>query len=650
MSAPDSNHDTLPDVDDGRMSTRLRDLLTDPRLRLVLILAALVRLLTGIDLWFSDPLSRVPLSDPAYYFAWASAMANGEGFRESAPYWLPPLYPWVLSIVFRIAGPAIGAVIILQYLLGLFSAALLCLLSYRVAGRRAAIAAEVLWTLYAPVAFFESRLLAVNLAIPLSLIALNLLVRYEHRLATRSESKPSSAESSGAGLALPALAGVVLGAASMARPNLLLAAPVIAVTWLLFRRTVKPQALGICALLIGLLVGIAPSIAINYSRSGALIPITANGGINFWFGNNPAAHGTFHAPSAEWGSIGTQRDVSIAIATEELGRSEPVSESEASAWWFARGRKFLFDSPADALRLWGLKLADTLSSTEFGIQYFPAAIRRISPTLWIGALPFGLLLALGVLGLHDPKRTQTRGRAVLIGWLAAGLIASLLYFTYSRFRLPILVAWMPFAGRGAVVLLDSLRQRVALPVARVGAALALLVISYIPFEGDYPRQLEANTLLDAGMALRVLEDDDRAYQLINRSLRLVEQNPRALVELAQIIEEDGEEQEAFLAYQAARDMPGFYPPAILNSCRMMLGASSESIRDPGRAVRELRAAIDASSPPDLELLLLLSTALIDYPSLARDPGEARWLILQILERDPAHASALQVLRYLDENE
>ena len=645
MSPSDSNHDTPPDVDAGRMSTRLRDLLTDPRLRLVLILAALVRLLTGLDLWFSDPLSRVPLSDPAYYHAWASAIANGEGFRENAPYWLPPLYPWVLSVVFRFAGPAIGAVIILQYLLGLFSAALLCLLSYRVAGRRAAIAAGVLWTLYAPVAFFESRLLAVNLAIPLSLIALNVLVRYEHRLAQRSESEPSSPR-----LALPALAGVLLGAASMARPNLLLAAPVIAATWLLFRRTVKPHALGICALLVGLLVGIAPSIAINYSRSGDLIPITANGGINFWFGNNAEAHGTFHAPSAEWGSIGTQRDVSIAIATEELGRSEPVNESEASSWWFARGRQYLFDSPGEALRLWGLKLADTLSSTEFGIQYYPAAIRRISPTLWIGALPFGLLLALGVFGLHDPKHTQTHGRAVLIGWLVAGLIASLLYFTYSRFRLPILVAWMPFAGRGTVVLIDCLRQRVEPSVTRLGVALALLVVSFVPFEGDYPRQLEANTLLDAGMALRVLDDDDRAYQLINRSLRLVEQNPRAMVELAKIIEQDGEELKASLAYQAARDMPGYYPPAVLNSCRMMLGASSEAIRDPERAVRELRAAIDANGPPDLDLLLLLSTALIDYPALAKDPDEARRLILEVLERDPTNPAALQILRYLDEHE
>ena len=644
MSSSDTNRDTRPDVEAEYMSVRLLDLLRDPRLRAVLILAALVRGIVGLDLWFSDPLTRVPLSDPAYYHAWASALAAGEGFRADAPYWLPPLYPWTLSLLFRLVGPSVGAVVLCQHLLGLFSTALLCLLSYRVAGRRAAIAAGVLWSLYAPVVFFESRLLPVNLAIPLCLGALNLLVRYEHRLAQAGE--PSAREP---GLALPALAGVLLGAASMARPNLMIAAPLIALVWFAFRRTVRPRALGVGALLLGLLVGLAPSAAKNLERSGDLIPVTANGGVNFWFGNNEAAHGTFHAPAAEWGSIGTQRDVSVAIATEALGRSHSISESEASSWWFARGRAYLFDSPGDALQLWGLKLADTLSSTEFGIQYFPAAIRRIAPSLWIGALPFGLLLALGVLGLHQRERTVTHGRYVLFGWLAAGLVASLLYFTYSRFRLPLLIAWMPFAGRGAVVLFDSLRTRVAPPAGRVGAALTLLVVSFIPFEGQYPRQLEANTLFDASLAARKLGDDERAYELINHSLRLVGTNPKAMVELAKLIEQRGDEHKAFLAFLTARNLPGHYPPAILNYCRLLLGAQSEEMRDPEEGVRELRRAIAVTSTPDLDLLLLLSTALIDYPELAESPGEARELALEVLRRSPEHPGALRVLDYLDAN-
>ncbi len=626
------------------MSTRLIDLLRDRGLWAVLVVAAVVRVVIGFDLWFSDPLARVPLSDPDYYHAWASALAAGENFREHSPYWLPPLYPWTLGLFFRLAGPLIGATLIAQALLGLLSTALLFLLSHRVAGRRAAIAAGLLWTLYAPVIFFESRLLPVNLAIPLSLLALHVLVRYEHRLATPKESglrKP--------GLALPALAGVILGFASMARPNLLLAAPAIVASLFLFRRTLRPTIAGAAALLLGLLIGIAPSLAENFSRSGDLIPVTANGGINFWFGNNEAAHGTFHAPSPEWGSIGTQRDVSVAIATEALGLQEPVSESVASAWWFARGRQYLIDSPLSALRLWGLKLADTISSTEFGIQYFPAAIRRLAPSLWIGALPFGLLLALGVLGLHDPKRAVSHGRAVLFGWLFAGLLASLLYFTYSRFRLPILVAWMPFTGRGAIVLLDALRSRVALPAGRVAAAVALLVLSFIPFEGEYPRQLEANTLVDAGLAAESLGDSDRALELFRDSLELVPVNPRAMVEVAKNQEARGDHAAAFIAFQSAWEMPGDYPPARLYFCRLLLGSETLSQRDPARAVQVLRRALGRESRADLDTRIMLATALIDYPEFSEAPDEARTLVNEVLKLDADHPAARGVLRYLDEN-
>src|SRR5262249_23687647 len=139
-----------------------------------------------------------------------------------------------------------------------------------------------------------------------------------------------------------------------------------------------------------------------------------------------------------------QRDTSLAVASRALGR--PVLEAEASSWWARRALEWIASEPLAALRAAGLKLADSLSSTEYEILYPPGAARWRAPLLWVACVPFGALLGLAALGWG----AALRGRGLLVAWLAAGLGAGVLFFTYSRFRLPALPALMPFAGAGAV--------------------------------------------------------------------------------------------------------------------------------------------------------------------------------------------------------
>ena len=406
---------------------------------LLMGVAALLRVLLLAELRWRDPLLFEPLSDAAYYHRWALLAAGGGEFEPGRPYWLPPLYPWALALLYRITGGSIGVTLLLQAALGVAATGALVSLARRVAGRRAALAAGWLWTLYFPVAFFETRLLAVNLAVPLSLLALLALLSARGRLLAGSPARA------------PALAaGLLIGLGALARPNLMLAAPaaVLALAW--GRRSRAALAAGLL-LLAGFAAAVAPAAAYN-ARTGEPAAVTANGGINFWFGNNPGARGTFHAPSSEWGAIDSQREVSLALAAGALGREpETLGEREASAYWFRRGLDWMARHPGEAARLWALKLADTLSSTEYGIQYVPGAYRASFWTPWLFPLPFGLLLGLAALGWPG----RSRGRAVLVAWLLAGLAASLLYFTYSRFRLPLLPALMPFAGRGALRLLRA---------------------------------------------------------------------------------------------------------------------------------------------------------------------------------------------------
>ena len=61
-----------------------------------------VRLVFLAHAALADPLLRVLISDADWYHEHARAIATGESFRPGLPHWLPPLYPWVLSLVYRV--------------------------------------------------------------------------------------------------------------------------------------------------------------------------------------------------------------------------------------------------------------------------------------------------------------------------------------------------------------------------------------------------------------------------------------------------------------------------------------------------------------------------------------------------------------------
>ena len=84
-----------------------------------------VRATVGVHLWHADPLARTLVSDPAFYDGWARTLAAGGSFETGQPYWLPPLYPWCLSLLYRVTGGALVVTYALQAFLGLVTTYLL---------------------------------------------------------------------------------------------------------------------------------------------------------------------------------------------------------------------------------------------------------------------------------------------------------------------------------------------------------------------------------------------------------------------------------------------------------------------------------------------------------------------------------------------
>ena len=620
-------------------------LLRDRRLWLLLGAAAALRAVALIGLAIGDPTLRELHSDPALYDAWARALVAGEDFTQGRPFWLPPLYPWLLAALYTVTGGGLWGTFLAQGALGLVTTALvvatceaaLTLDDARDAAsnRLVALLGGGLWTAYLPTWFFESRLLGVNVALPLCTASLLLvLVGLRHLR-------------HGGRAALYGLAaGVLLGLACLARPNLLFAAPLAALGAMPSVR--GPARLGLVVAMlfgaVGVGVGSLAGPLANRAVSGQTVWVSSNGGVNFWFGHNDAARGTFVAPSPQWGSIKAQRDVSTVEASTTLGRA--VDEREASRFWFRRGLRWIQEHPQAELGLVLRKLTASFSNVEYGIQYVPAATRAQVPLLWLAPLPFALLAALAALGVGELRGA----RGALGGWIAAGLLAAVLYFTYSRFRLTWLPALMPFAGLGLARVAGVVRNERRPGLTSWAAAALLAALAFVPAEGAYPRQLFAHAEVDMGRAFLARGDGGAARRVLERALERVPNEASGLVELARLERAEGREREALDLLERAVRVPVEFPAAPRELAVLLATTNDPELRDGPRAfalLEEWLVRHPAPDPARPAMLVLLASLRID----AGGPdarARARREVEEALALDPDVAGAREVLAYLEQ--
>lgn len=608
--------------------------------------AVLLRVVVGVHLFAFDPLTRELVSDAAYYDAWARASATGATWDAGLPYWMPPLYPWLLGALYQVTGGALAVTLLLQACIGIANTLLFVALAKRLLEPRAVLLAAWAWVLYAPLVLFEQRLLAVNAALPLVLGGLLLTMGVLDARARGDTSR------------VPAFAaGLCFGLACLARPNLLFGPLGLLVGgWFdlarlrrdaqgdVDARTARRGDLAAVALaVLGAVLPLAFSAQANASRSGERVLVSANGGVNFHFGNNAGAAGTFRAPDVAWGDIFEQRDVATRRAAAALGVAPDTLDAGAvNDHWFAQGRTYLLDHPGDAAALWARKFTANLSSHEYGIQVVLAAVREGAPSLWLAPLPFGLVLALAVYS----RGRGVRYRFALLGWIVAATVAALLYFTYSRFRLPWYPALVPFAAAGAASLFarDASARRPRAIAALV--ALGVLAFSYWPSEGAYGRGLRANACVDTALAWErrgaasgeVELAAERRRRWLERALEIAPTDAKALDELARLAWSQGVEREALDLLTRALATPVDYPPARRRLALLRFEAQDPNVRDP-RAGREVLETWLAAHPPQtwgaLELGLALGDHLLSSSTFDPDARTRLFEVIAWLER--AHA-------------
>ncbi len=422
---------------------------------IVFALALSLRLAHALQM-SASPLFAMPVVDAATYAEQAAGIAAGNWLgRDQGPFWQPPLYPYFLGLI-KLAFPEsfYHASRWAQALIGSLTCVLLYWVGQRLFGHGVAFCGGLVAAAYGPLIYFDARLLPTGLATVLTLVSLLLLMRAVER-PTRCGFM---------------VAGFALGLAALSAAILAALIPGVAL-WLFYwqRKRAAPFVLGA-------LLAIAPVTLRNYTIGGDLVPISYNGGVNFYVGNNANSERTLALrPGWEW---------------EELVAwplREGITRPSAKSWFFyQQALEYILNAPLDYLGLLAAKTAQFWRGHEIErnqeLYYWRKYSSVLAATLWQWgvAFPFGVVSPLALLGLLVYTRRQ--GLALPVLFVLGYSLAVISFFVAARYRLPIVPLLILFAAYGGSWLYARGRQALW-PTALLAVLILLVNWDLPPMDG-----------------------------------------------------------------------------------------------------------------------------------------------------------------------
>lgn len=480
-----SEADELPPTPPERAAGR-RDLVA-------VFAAALVVRLAHAACLSSTPWFRGPIIDSQTYHQIAAALANGAELTQ--PFYQPPLYPWVLSLMYR-AGLSIGwGVAIVQSVLGAATCALVVVVGRRMLEgapderRAVGLVAGTVAAFCGPLVLYDLELLAP--------VVVNFLLVLALALAATGPPRPSWRD---------AAAGLSIGIAATGWVPALVVAPVA-----VFARRVEGRR-WLSAILVG--VALLPPLAVtalHNARHGAPGTVVSwNGGLNLWLGNGPTWREKWRArPGAEFEP-----------EYERPGRHGAVTPVEQDAWFQRAVWEDVEARPGAAVLRTLEKLYYAWHGREIRRNQDFEILREASPVLAVLQWELGLCFPFGILApfalLSAWRRRRERGARGLAAGAAAYSLVLAVYFVATRYRLPMLLLLLPLAADTAARLL-----RKEWPTrSELGALAAAIVVlnAPVPFTATFRADEKERHLLHAEAWMNQGRLD-RAAAIARRALR-----------------------------------------------------------------------------------------------------------------------------------
>ena len=417
----------------------------------VLAVALIVRL---IYLWQikSLPLFDAPIIDAEMYDQ--SAMNILHSVSENKAFYQAPLYSYFLALIYGVFGHNYLAPRLFQIAIGAVNCVMVMMIGERLFGRRAGLLAGCIAALYGPFIYFEGELLRPVLIIFLLLLMTLCVLHW-------SEGRPIWA----------AIAGLILGLSAITRENILIVLPVVIIYfWVSSKRR---RWLAPVLFLSFIIIPIIPVTIHNYKKSGDFVPVSTQGGMNFYIGNSAqSARLTGLQPGIEWEKMAF-------APREELGGD--VKPSEFQLWFMKKALEDISQSPM----LWMKKLVKKFYLVFYSEELTPNSdldlYREYSWLLRVSifklgpiSIPLGLMFSFFVLGVCAQK--LDRDKWLLISLVLAYSFSLAIFHVRARYRLPILPIMIPFVAAGILYLFKQVQLRDA---KKVTVSLFIIIIAAV---------------------------------------------------------------------------------------------------------------------------------------------------------------------------
>jgi len=401
-------------------------------------------------LWTSFPFGAFFSGDAWHYHQNAIDVIEGRGLQFP---FRPPLTAAILAAAYAIFRPEFVVGHWLFALLGAGVCAAVTAVGSRWFSRMVGACAGCL------TAFSFSQIVlsgTYNSEIPSALLLLASLVVYERQ-----------------GKVAAVLSGLLSGAACLARAEMLLVLAVMAIVEFVCSRRQR-RRLAIAA--VACFLTLSPWTVRNYlfmtksypsaPLAARIVPISANGGLNFYIGNGPAANGGYRSLSG----VANPSDSGILLQFDNPRHQMILFRGYELGWTCARQRP---DRLAELLPS-KLMLSSRGLRNGFFLDNFPVGLRNWFRLGDIGSVdrawPAVAVVSLSAVGLFILRRLNVRAVLLIGGYLVCVAVTSLVYFGLARHG----AAALPFVYLGVAGALCAAGRWLAARAKKTVTAVALL--------------------------------------------------------------------------------------------------------------------------------------------------------------------------------
>lgn len=566
------------------------------------VFALVVRLLYLYELRGSE-FFTVLIGDARQYDAWAQRIAAGQWLTPDV-FYQSPLYPYLLAVIYRVAGHALLGLRVIQAISSATACVLLANAGERLFDKRTGMAAGLILAAYAPAIFVDGLLQKSSLDL---LLVTGLL----YALATSAERRRW----------LPlVLAGIAAGLLSINRENSRVLIPIVAI-WLVLQRWGR----GAILFLIAAAAAVLPFALLNYRPGGEVFLSTSQAGPNFYIGNHRGASGLYESLLPGRGNAQYERDDARDLAERAEGR--PLSPGEVSRYWTTRAVADIRQDFPGWLRLVGRKLLLSANAAEAPDTESLSAYAEQSVVLrglrWMN---FGVLLPLAVLGMWL-ERARWRELWLLHAIALTLFLTMAAFFVFARYRLPAVPALALFA---AVPLGRLSISRATIATWRLGLVFAVLAgaVAWVPINvgGE-------ETYLNVGNQLVADGRPAQAIPLLERSVKTHPTDAADAFALAVAFDRTGNKTGALQQFQRAAALDA-------NDSRVQVSLAL-ALKDVGNATEALEHFAQAArlAPSEAPVRLNYGVALLESGQ-AKAAVEQLSEVVRLAPRDVVARSAL----------